>query len=67
MSNLGTIIFHLRLITRLLGETKLICWSTGPTDPILSKNKKLILQNFVQLAFFKSIIFCFLKKNKNKT
>ena len=24
----------------LLGETKLICWSTGPTDPILSKNRK---------------------------
>ena len=34
-----------------LGETKLIRWSTGPTDPILSKNKK-ILQNFGQLAFF---------------
>ena len=35
-----------------LGETMLICWSTGQTDPILSKNKKLILQNFCQLAFF---------------
>ena len=36
----------------LLGETMLIYWSTGQTDPILSKNKKLILQNFCQLAFF---------------
>ena len=25
-----------------LGETKLICWSTGPTDPILSKTIKII-------------------------
>ena len=40
----------------------------GPTDPTLSKNKKIILQNFGQVAFFKSIIFCFLKKKKrNKT
>ena len=23
-----------------LGDTKLICWSTGPTDPILSKSRK---------------------------
>ena len=22
------------------GETKLICWSAGPTDPILSETKK---------------------------
>ena len=47
-----------------LGETKLICWSTGLTDPILYKNKNRILQNLDQLAFFKSIIFCFLKKKK---
>ena len=26
------------------GETKLVCWS-GPTDPTLSKSKKIILQN----------------------
>ena len=38
----------------------------GPTDPTLSKNKKIILQNFGQVAFFKSIIFCFLKKKKRK-
>ena len=36
---------------KLYGEIKLICWFTGPTDSILSKNKK-ILQNFDQLAFF---------------
>ena len=39
------------------GKTKLIPWSTGPTDPILSKNKKIILQNFGQLAF---LIYYFL-------
>ena len=38
----------------------------GPTDPTLSKNKKIILQNFVQVAFFKYIIFCLLKKKKKK-
>ena len=50
----------------LLGETKLICWSTGPTDPIISKNiiMALILANC--LFFFRYIIFCFLKKKKNK-
>ena len=49
-------------------KTKLSCWSTRPTDPILIKNKKGILQNFGRLAFLKSIIFCFLKKNlRNKT
>ena len=35
-----------------LGETKLICWSTGPTNSILIKSKKIMLQNFGQLAFF---------------
>ena len=28
-----------------------------PTDSTLSKNKKIILQNFGQLDFFKSIMF----------
>ena len=32
-------------------RTKLLCWFTGPTDPILSRNKTIILQNFGQLAF----------------
>ena len=32
------------------GKTKLISWSAGPTDPTLSKNKKIILQNFGQLG-----------------
>ena len=36
----------------------------GPTDPILSKNKKMILQNFDQLAFLKSFIFPIFSKNK---
>ena len=49
------------------GKTKLICWYTGPTEPILNKNRKIILQNFGQPAFFQSIIFYFLKKIGNKT
>ena len=32
-------------------RTRLLCWSTGPTDPILSRNRTIILQNFGQLAF----------------
>ena len=35
------------------GETKLNCWSMGPSDPNLSKSKKIILQNFGQLCFLK--------------
>ena len=56
---------------RIYGETKLICWSTGPTVPILNKQKKItiiiILQNFGQLTFF--LIYCFLlfEKKKRKT
>ena len=42
--------------TKILGEIKLIYWSTGPTDPILSKNKKMILQNFGQLAFLFNLL-----------
>ena len=34
-----------------LGKTKLIYWSMGPINPILSKTKTIILQNFDQLAF----------------
>ena len=42
------------------GKTKLISWSAGPTDPTLSKNKKIILQNFGQLAFvFNLLVFAF--------
>ena len=40
-----------------LGETKLISWSAGPTDPVLGKNKKMVLQNFDQMSFFKSLLF----------
>ena len=36
---------------RPLGVTKLACWSTGPIDHILGKNKKNILKNFDRLAF----------------
>ena len=45
------------VILLFLGETKLICWSTDPTDPNLSKNK-----NFGQPL----IIFCFLKQKSKK-
>ena len=27
-----------------LGETNLICWSTGANDPILIKNKEVVLK-----------------------
>ena len=39
-----------------LGEIDLICWSTGASDPILNKNKK-ILRNFGLLVFFYFILF----------
>ena len=48
----------------LLGEAKLICWSASPTDPILSKNKKTLLQNFDQLAFL--VYYFLLFENKKK-
>ena len=54
----------------MLGETKLICWSTcptdRPTDPILSKNKKIVLQNFGQLAFFLIYYFLLFEKKKKR-
>ena len=43
-----------------------VCWSTGPADPIISKNQKIVLQNFGQLTFFLSTILCFLKERKRK-
>ena len=33
-----------------LGETNLICWSTGATDPILGKTKNIITK-LVLLTF----------------
>ena len=41
----------------MLVETKLICWFTGPADPILSKTKEIILQNVGELAFFFNLLF----------
>ena len=35
-----------------LDETKLICWSTGPPDPILSKNQKNHVTKFWPTGFF---------------
>ena len=37
-----------------------------PGRPYLSKNEKMILQNFGQLAFLKYIVSYFLKKKKKK-
>ena len=48
----------------LLGETKLICWFRGPTDPILSKSKKII--NYKILANWLFLIYYFLLFEKNK-
>ena len=50
----------------ILGETKLICWSAGPTDPILSKKQKIILQNLGCL-FLIYYFLLFEKKIRNKT
>ena len=44
------------------GETKLICSSTGPTDPILSKNKKY----YEILAFLKIYYFLVFEKKRHK-
>ena len=49
-----------RQIQGYLGQTKLTCWSTGPTDPILSKNRKL--QSFERLAFFNILFSAFWRK-----
>ena len=40
------------------------CWSTDPTDPALSKNKKVILQNVGQLVFFNLLFSDFSKKKE---
>ena len=40
-----------------LGETNLICWSTGATDRILSKNKKNITKFFF---YFMVLLYYFL-------
>ena len=51
-----------------LDETNLICWPMGVTDPILSENKKAVLQNLSLLAFFIfsiytfNLLFCFSTK-----
>ena len=49
-----------------LGETKLICWSTGRTDSALSKIKKIILQTYGQLAFVLIYYFLLFEKKKQK-
>ena len=51
----------------ILGETKLICWSAGPTDPILSKKQKIILQNLGYCLFLIYYFLLFEKKIRNKT
>ena len=49
----------------ILGEAKLICLSTGPTDPILSKSKNIILQSFSLSIISK--FSAFWQKKKKKT
>ena len=56
----------LTLKTAFSDKAKLICWSMGPTDPILNKQKKITFQTFGQLVFFDAIIFCFLKQKEIK-
>ena len=45
-----------------LRQNKLTCWSTGPTDPTLRKNKTMIIQNFGQLAFLNLLFSAFCRK-----
>ena len=40
----------------LKGETKLICWSTGPTNPILNKSKKNNIATFWPTGFFFNLL-----------
>ena len=49
------------------GKVNLLVYGEFLADPTLSKSKKIILQDFGQTAFFKSIIFYFLNKNEIKT
>ena len=51
-----------------LGKAKLICWSTGPTDPILSNNRKYykILANWLFLIYYLLLFEKKIKKNKKK-
>ena len=49
-----------------LGETNLSSWSMGPTDLILSKNKKTILQHFDQLPLLIHYFSLFEKKQEIK-
>ena len=37
-------------------ETKLNCWSTGPSDPNLSKNKKNNITKLWSTVFFKNLM-----------
>ena len=43
-----------------------VCWSTGPGDPIISKNQKIVLQNFGQLTFFFIYYFVLFERKKKK-
>ena len=47
------------------GNTELVCWSTGPTNPILRKSKKIILQNFG--LFYNLLFSVFWKKQTWQT
>ena len=52
----------INILESFLGETMLICWSACLADPILSKNKKMILQILVNWLFFNLLFSAFLGK-----
>ena len=53
----------INILESFLGETMLICcWSACLADPILSKNKKMILQILVNWLFFNLLFSAFLEK-----
>ena len=58
---------HYSNLNMLIIKTNLICWSLEATDGILSKTKKLILQNFDLLALVVFLLYgLFSVLNKTK-
>ena len=45
-------------VIHTLGETNLICCSTGPTDPVFAKNEKIIISIFPLYVYLISSLCC---------
>ena len=53
-------------VVSALGETMLICWSTGPTDHILNKSKKNNITKFGPTGFLLIYYFLLFEKKERK-